>query len=237
MARLIKRNVSFSLIILFALFYVLPPESFAAPKNADSTTQPVITQQNSKSDNQGSNNRDTVPGQEKVKENKDQNIGNNGKNDETNNGNDNQGSNDRDTVPGQEKAKENKDQNTVNNNKKEKTNNGSDNQGNVTNNGNGEKNGNDKIGNDLNESANNGLGESIVTKTNSFFEAIGRGTNKVAGVLKAIPAKAVPTAVAAAQALGANLADMLEALAQYVKGIIGIVNPVASSQGAGATVP
>lgn len=214
MARLIKRNVSLSLIILFVLFYVLPMESIAAPKNAEGTTQPVITQQNSNSNKQGSNNSEAVPGQEKVKDNKGQSIGNNGKKDNANNGSDNQGNNNQGSKD-----------NGINN-------------GNEAKNGNGNpSDGKETVGNGRNKSENNGLGEGVAAKTFSFFGAIGRGTNKVAGVLKSIPAKAVPTAVAAAQALGANLADKLEALAQYVKGMIGIVNTGAGPQGAGTILP
>lgn len=226
MTRIKKHNLTSWLIILSFLFYTLSP-SIAQAKPDESSMPSVIGQQNSQTSNQESNNGNIGKGQVKTKDNN------------QNNGNYNQGKN---SPPGQGNA------NQGNNNKGNPGNNGADPNNRSGNNGKGNPNGNGNPDENASTNKDNSKGNDSLNADNpdkerrgaadtagSIVDAIGRGTKDAAELLKSIPAKIVPTAIEAAEYLGAALAEKLEAIANFIQGIFGTTSPAVVSESTGAT--
>lgn len=223
--RNMKRNLAFCVIILTILFYALPPTFIALAKPDDSNLQLVIVQQDKEANNQENNNGNIGKGQYKSKVENGQNSGNDNKNNgpKAGNGNPNQGNNNQGN-PGNNGAGTNK---QPGNNGNGNGNPGNGNPGNAS-----ADNGNNKGSDNLNADKED---RGVADTANSIMDAIGRGTKNAAEVLKAIPAKIVPTAIEAAEHLGATLAEKLEGIANFIKGIFGTASPAMVSENTGVS--
>lgn len=225
MTKIKKHNSTLWLIIVSFLFFALSPTSIAQAIPDESSMPSVNSQQPNQASRQENNNGNIGKGQEKTKDNKQNEVNpNQGKNSQSGNGNPGQGNN----------SKGNMDNNGAD------PNNQPGNNGKGNSNGNGNTDGNassdkDKNRGSLNTDNANNEGWGVADRADSIVDAIGRGTKDAAEVLKAIPAKIVPAAVEAAEYLGAALAEKLEAIADFIQGIFGTTSPAMVSESTGAT--
>ena len=216
MTRIQKHHLSSWLIILSFLFFALSPTAIAQAKPDDNSMQSVIGQQNDQASSQENNNGKIGQGQDKAKADNRQNDGNynQGKNSQSGQGNANQGNNDKG--------------NPSNNGADPNDQPGNNGPGNSKGNGNPDGNASsdkDKNRGNLKADNANQKGRGAAAKADSMVDAISRGTRDAAEVLKSIPAKIVPTAITAAENLGAALAEKLEAIADFIQGIFGTTSP------------
>ena len=219
MTRIRKHHLAAWLIILSFLFLALSPPAIAQAKPDDSSLPSVNSQQNNQPGNQENNNGTIGKGQAPANDNS-PNDGNNNQGQKSPSGKGNPG-------PG-------------NNNKGSNPNNQPGNNGPGNSNGNGNPDGNassdkDKNGGNLKADDANQKGRGAAAKADSMVDAVSRGTRDAAEVLKSIPAKIVPTAITAAENLGAALAEKLAAIADFIQGIFGTASPAMVADSTRAT--